>query len=159
MPTAVLNPDGSVPLPGSAYPSPFGWPSLPAGLAGLRGVESYGSSTNITGEAWYVVVGSPAWDAWVRIAQPPKPVTGPKPPTYTAPGYQSAFDLGWADDGSGDVGILPIQMPAVVPPVTGSLDTPTTEAETEETACQCKAGFGSRPIWWLIFGGIVLWLL
>jgi len=155
MPTAVLNPDGSVPLPGSFYPSPAGWPSLPAGLAGLRGVESYGSSSNITGEGWGVVVGSPAWDAWVRMQQPAK-VTGPKPPTYTAPGYQSAFDLG-ADDGSGDVGILPIQMPAVVPPVTGSIDTPATE--TEADACACKAGLGSRPIWWLILGGIVLWLI
>lgn len=156
MASPVLNPDGSVPLTGSFFPSPYGWPSLPNGLAGMRGVESYGSAVNLTGESWGVVVGSPAWDYWVRMYGPENPVTGPKPPTYKAPGYQSVFDLG-ALDGSGDGGIQPIQMPAVVPPVTPSIDTPSTDGEPQE--CKCKAGLGGRPIWWLILGGLVLWLL
>jgi hypothetical protein len=160
MASPVLNPDGSVPLPGSFFPSPYGWPSLPNGLAGMRGVETYGSAVNLTGESWGVVVGSPAWDYWVRMYGPDKPVKGPKPPTYQAPGYQSAFEVG-AVDGSGDVGIKPIQMPAVVPavlpPVQGSIEGPAIEGEPD--ACACQSGLGARSIWWLILGGLFLWIL
>lgn len=73
----ITNPDGTPVMDGAAFPSPHGWDVLPPGLRGLEGVESYGSSHNPSGEAWMVVVGSPAWDRWVAMQRVEKvPVTG-----------------------------------------------------------------------------------
>lgn len=72
----ITNQDGTLPLEGAAFPSPDGWGTLPPGLAGLPGVESYGSSKNATGEAWYIVVGSPAWRVYLAGMNPRPPVQG-----------------------------------------------------------------------------------
>lgn len=72
----ITNQDGTLPMDGAAFPSPDGWERLPTGLAGLDGVEVYGSSKNATGEAWYVVVGSAAWRAFVAGQSPKVPVSG-----------------------------------------------------------------------------------
>lgn len=73
MPTA--QPDGTPLLKGATYPSPHGWPELPAGLVGVEGANCYGSIKHATGEACFLDIGSLAWRRWLSMGAP-KAISG-----------------------------------------------------------------------------------
>lgn len=70
----LANPDGTPLLPGAAFPSPDGWPALPAGVAGLSGAACYGSHKHATGVACYIDVESAAWRRWLALSEPKRVV-------------------------------------------------------------------------------------
>lgn len=72
----IRNQDDTLPTEGSLYPSPDGWEFLPPGLDGLDGVVVYGSEKYDSGEAWFLVTGSPAWVRYVAGVAPKAPVQG-----------------------------------------------------------------------------------
>jgi hypothetical protein len=103
----IRNQDDSLPVDGDLYPSPEGWEFLPPGLEGLDGVEVYGSEKWASGEAWFVVRGSPAWVIYVAGLAPKRQGMGsPRGKDVSIsirPGEVDAFPVSSAVSGQGNI--------------------------------------------------------
>jgi hypothetical protein len=123
----LVNSDGSSPTLGQLWPTE-GWAVLPPGLAGLQGVEVW---PTVGGTAWFVEVGSPAWNALASQVETPRP----RPRAGTSP------------------------IPARVPPVVLVPGTVTDEVPSAPS-CSCEAdSAGGRSLWWLVGAALFLWML
>lgn len=117
----IANPDGSTNTHGYFYPWPNGWPTLPASIHGLPGAVSFEDQTSPTGIEWFVIKGTPAYNAVIRSQSPP----APKRPVPVSPGAiaSTPTQSDRADDqtGEGDpvteytndpaLGVVPIGVP------------------------------------------------
>lgn len=112
--TPVANPDGSTNTHGYFYPWPNGWPTLPESIAQLPGSVSFEDETSPTGVEWFVIKGSPAYNAWV-LGQ-------------TSP-ISRGLEIVRARDGSRAISVSPGTVVPVVKPTTTTTGTDTQSGE------------------------------